>query len=81
MSINNGDEEVQTVAPTSEHSPAERAQDPHFPSSVQPVSTPVNRSFGDPAEQVVASLSSCSVLDLHSDASAMINDNIALRYA
>jgi hypothetical protein len=81
MSMNNGDEEVQTVAPTSGCNPSEQMGPLHFPSSVQPIPPAVNLSSGDPAEQLVASLSICTVSDSHSDASAMINDNIALRYA
>jgi hypothetical protein len=76
MSISNGEEEVQTVVPTNEHSSTE-----HFPSCVQPSWVPNNQGSGDPADQLAASLLSCSVLDSHCDASAMISDNIALRYA
>jgi hypothetical protein len=81
ISINNGDKDAQTGAPPSEHSPTEQTQRQHFPSFVQPVSLPINQGFGEPADQLVASLASCSILESHSDASAMINDNIALRYA
>lgn len=76
MSVSNGEEEVPTVVPTCEHSSTE-----HFPSCVQPSRVPNNQSFREPADQVTASLLSCSVLDSHCDASAMISDNIALRYA
>lgn len=76
MSISNGEEEVQTVTPNSEHVSTE-----HFPSCVQPTCVPNNQSFGEPADQLAASLLSCSVLASHCDASAMISDNIALRYA
>ncbi|PNF29865.1 hypothetical protein B7P43_G09538 [Cryptotermes secundus] len=76
MSVSNGEDEVPTVVPACEHSSTE-----HFPSCVQPSRVPNNQSFQEPANQLAASLLSCSVLDSHCDASVMINDNIALRYA
>lgn len=79
--INNGEEKVRTVGPTSDHSPTEPKQLWLAPSCGQPTPAPNNQSFGGTVEHLELSLSSCSILDSQSDTSAMISDNIALRYA
>lgn len=79
--INNGEDKVRTVGPTSDHSPTEPKQLWLAPSCGQPTPAPNNQSFGGTAEHLELSLSSCSILDSQSDTSAMISDNIALRYA
>ena len=79
--INNGEGKVWTVGPTSDHSPTETKQLQLAPSFGQPTPSPDSQSCGDPVEHLGASLSSSSIQDSHSDTSAMISDNIALRYA
>jgi len=79
--VNNGEGNIWTVEPTSDHSTAEPKQLWVAPSFGQPTAAPDSQSCGDPVEHQRPSLSSCSIQDSHSDTSAMISDNIALRYA
>jgi hypothetical protein len=81
MSINNGEEKIETLVPTSEHSFTEAKQFRHTPSSIQPALVSNDQTYGNPSEQLAVSLSNCSSLDLQCDTSTMINDNILLRYA
>jgi len=79
--VNNGEESMWTVEPTSDHSPAEPKQVCFGLSFGQPTPAPDSQSCGDPVEHLRLSHSSYSIQDSNSDTSAMINDNIALRYA
>jgi len=80
--VNNGEENMWTVEPTSDHSPAEPKELWFGPSFGQPTPTPPDsQSCGDPAEHLRLSHSSHSIQDSNSDTSTMISDNIALRYA
>lgn len=79
--LNNGEEKVWTVGPVSAHSPTEPKSPSLAPSFGQPTPAANNQSSGDPVEHLGQSLSNCSIHDSQSDTSAMISDNIALRYA
>jgi hypothetical protein len=81
MGINNGEEEIKTLVPTSKHSFTEAKEFRHTASSIQPTLASDNQNCGDTLEELAVPLSSCSVLDPQRDTSAMISDNIALRYA
>lgn len=79
--IKNGEEKVWTLGPTSDPNATESKQLWLAPSFGQPTPAPNNQSLGDPVEHLGLSFSGCSILDSQSDTSAMISDNIALRYA
>jgi len=79
--VNNGEENMWTLEPTSDHSPAQPKQLWFGPSFGQPTSAPDSQTCGDAAEHLSLSHSSYSVQDSNSDTSAMISDNLALRYA
>jgi len=79
--LNNGGKNIWTVEPTSDHSPAEPKQLSVAPSFGQPTPAPDSQSCGDSVQHLRLSHSSYSIQDSHNDTSAMISDNIALRYA
>jgi len=79
--VNNGEGNIWTVESISDHSPAEPKQLLVAPSFGQPTPAPDSQSCGDPVEHLRLSHSSYSIQDSNDDTSAMISDNIALRYA
>jgi serine/threonine protein kinase len=79
--VNNGEESMWIVEPTSDHSPAEPKQLWFGPSFGQPTPAPDSQSCGDSVEHLRLSHSSYSIQDSNSDTSVMISDNTALRYA
>jgi hypothetical protein len=79
--VNNREGNIWTVDPTSDHSPAEPKQLWVAPSFGQPTPAPDSQSCGDPVEHLRLSHSSYSIQDSDNDTSAMISDNLALRYA